>query len=98
MCFRPEIGLSFNPGGVGIEAGCKGTTFNPHFAEKPTHRLFDSYPKQRIARIAVDPTQHAQKLGVVIQHFFKMRDEPFVVGGVTCKAATHMIVDAACEH
>ena len=36
--------------------------------------------------------------GVVVEHLFKVRDQPAFIGRVPCEAAAEMIVDAAVGH
>jgi len=39
-----------------------------------------------------------EELGVVVEHFFEMRDEPLGVDGVAGEAAADVVADAACGH
>ncbi len=42
--------------------------------------------------------QRIYQQGVIIQHFFEMRGQPFLIGGITRKTAAQLIVNAAIDH
>ncbi len=66
-----------------------------HFAFKPGNGLLDSGPEQRLAGAAPGAGEERNELGVVVKHFFEMRDEPARVGGVAGEAAADVVADAA---
>ena len=43
-------------------------------------------------------SKHAQKLTVVVEHFFEVRDMPALVHAVPGKASSDMVVDASARH
>ena len=38
------------------------------------------------------------KLGIIVEHFFKMGDMPFIIGGISGKTTTDHIVHTTASH
>src|SRR5262249_9996890 len=51
--------------------------------------------KEVLSASLVGKGKQFQKLGVVVEHFLKMRDQPFLVDGVSRETSSQVVVDAA---
>ena len=69
-----------------------------HHPVKPGHDLL-----RRLAEVFTDETLEAvhivaQEFGVVVEHFFEMRNNPALVHAISVKAAGKLIVNATASH
>ena len=92
---RPDIEAALFALRVGVVGGVIAaavfTRRRLHFAYHPVGRLFGHAPVQRVAGhrpgVGIQPEQGA----VVIEHFFKMRNGPSLVGAVAGEAAAQLV-------
>ena len=73
-----EAALQFGQGECRTES--EGIVVDPHLAQQPGDGFFDSYPEQVVAGRGISPIAQADELGVVVEHFFEMRHQPFGIG------------------
>ena len=94
----PNIELAFDSLAVGIETGAERAFDGGHFAPEPRNRFARPRAEKRAAKFVVAKPQKLEDLGIVIEHFFKMRHEPSFVGRIARITAAEVIVDAAFGH
>src|SRR5439155_14299496 len=80
---------------IRIEARRERTLGEQHLALEPGHGLFDPTAEQGVAGSEKSIGQKLDELRIVVEHLFKVGDEPALVGRIAGKAAAKMIVDAA---
>ena len=94
----PHVVAAFLAGRVGIEAGVERAARRAHLGQQPVGGACRHLRVQRLAggtgRLGID----AQQRGVVVQHFFKVRDSPFSVDAVAVKAAAQLVEQTALGH
>src|SRR5258708_30136695 len=79
---RPDIEFTFLALGIGIERGTECAVRRGHLADQPIEGLLGTLQKQFVAVASVGKREQFQNLGVVVEHFLKMRDQPFFIDGV----------------
>ena len=98
----PDIKFSLHALAVGILRGGKSRTpvylRRSHVADHPSHRLGGPVTIQCVRSICVGAGEKLQQLRVVVEHFFEMRHQPDIVGGIPRKTAAEMIVNATLRH
>src|SRR6266404_583960 len=79
---RPDIEFTFLALRIGVERGTKSAFRCGHLADQPIESLLGTLQKQLLAAASVGEGEQFQNLGVVVEHFLKMRDQPFFIDGV----------------
>ena len=69
-----------------------------HFPGYIFECLFDNSPEKRFLRHLVGVQVQRHQLGVVVEHLFEMRHQPFVVDRVAGETAPKLVVDASTRH
>src|ERR1700720_2871293 len=83
----PDIKFAFDSLAVGIETGAERSFGIGHIALEPRNRFRCSCAEQRAAKFMMAKRQEFEDLGIVVEHFFKMRYEPAFVGRIARIAA-----------
>src|SRR5258708_10657487 len=78
---RPDIEFTFLALGIGVERGTKCAFRRGHLADQPIEGLLGALQEQLLAAASVGEGEQFQNLGVVVEHFLKMRDQPFFIDG-----------------
>src|SRR5215813_1901685 len=95
---RPNVKPTFLALRIGIERSTKGAFRSGHLADEPIEGFLGTLQKQRFARMPIGEGEQFQDLGIVIEHFFKMRNQPFLIDRVSREASSQMVIDAALAH
>ena len=93
--FAPSVEFAFLAFAVGVETAGETAARRTHLARDPLDRLGHAQAIQFATLVLPDLGQQFDQLGVVVEHFFKMRHEPSIVGRIAREAAAQMVVDAA---
>src|SRR4051794_25307215 len=83
---------------VGVFGGEKNTVFRGHVAAGVIQRIARDLLEQRLPRNLKRLEISDSELGLVIEHFFEMRDVPVGVDGIAMESAAEMIVHSAPGH
>ena len=78
----------------GVEAALRVGHVTQDVAEDITHHL--GMALLSADQVGIEVELH--ELGIVVEHFFEVGDQPLRVGGVTCEAATDVVVNSARCH
>src|SRR5260370_1461095 len=95
---RPDIEFTFLALGIGVERGTKCAFRRGHLADQPIESLLGTLQKQLLAAASVGEGEQFQNFGVVIEHFLKMRDQPFFIDGAARETSAQGVIDAALAH
>ncbi len=94
----PDVVFAFSAFGVGIEGGVEGAVGIAHFPEPKVEGLAGDAGVVGASELDGGEGVCGGELGIVVEHFFEVWDEPEFVGGVACESACDMVVDAAAHH
>src|SRR5207344_600432 len=84
--------------GVGIKRRKKSPLVARHFAVEPSEGFSCALGKQRIFAALPGQRQQLEQLGVVVEHFFEMWDEPTLVHGISRETSAQMVVNSPLAH
>ena len=96
--FGEAVELAFLPFTVGILGGVKAAVGVGHVALEITDNIADHGMVLRIAADQAGIEIKIDQLGIVIEHFLEVRDEPFFIHRVAGEAAAQLVIHAAGRH
>ena len=94
----PDIRGAFLAVGVRVQAGGEGGPDHAQLACREVERGAHYLGVRRVGGDLPGVQVDARELRVVIQHLLEVRHQPQTVGGIACKAASKLVVDAASGH
>ena len=94
----PNEEFTFLALAIGILSRIKTASGLKHLAQQIVRGFLNYRFKKSFAGDRVRVRINGEKLGIVIEHFFKMGHQPFRVHRIAMKAAAEMIIDAALSH
>ena len=95
---RPAMEFTFVAFAVGVFCGIPAAVLVGHVALDVAGDAAGGVHEGGVAASESGVEVEFEELGVVVEHFFEMRDEPLGVDGVTGEAAADVVADAACGH
>ena len=94
----PHIELAFHPFAVGIFGAEESAFGRSHVPVDIVQKIVGKIGKLFFAGDLIGFDQGGGEQGVVIEHFFKMRHQPFVIRTVTGKAAADLVINPSELH
>src|SRR5262249_5603133 len=76
---RPNVKPTLLALRIGIERSTKGALRSGHLPVEPIEGFLGTLQKQRFARTLIGKGEQFQDLSVVVEHFFKMGNQPFLI-------------------
>jgi len=95
---RPNIKLAFLPLAVGVFGGIKCAFRGGHVPQDIGEDLLGCLGKQGIPGDLEGFQIGGGDHGLIVEHFFKMRQKPFAIGGITMKTEADMIPYSSQAH
>ena len=89
------FGIAFLAEGVGVLGGVEAAVFIEHFREEVGEYVFGGLAEEVVLGDLPCLDVGEGELGLVVEHFFVMRDVPVAIDGIAVEAAAEVIVDAA---
>ena len=93
--FGPDVELALDTFAVGVEAGRECAALGAHFAPDPGDDIGGGSAEDIFSGLRESEGEEVEQLGIVVEHFLEMRDQPSLVNRIAGKAATQMVMDAA---
>ena len=95
---RPHIELAFFALTIGVFGRVEGSFRGGHVPQHVAEDIFCCFCKQRLFGNLIGLQVSGSDYGLIVEHFFKMRQKPFGIGGIAVKTKADMIPDAAQAH
>ncbi len=86
FCFCPDEKLAFLAFAVGVLRAVKPALGRSHFAKHVFQYFASDIRKAFFARGLIGFQIRGNQQGVVVKHFFKVRNQPTGIGGIAMKA------------
>ena len=95
---RPDKKPAFHPFAVRVLCRVESPLRRGHLPPDIVHRSCGNSLKGLIPRRLIALQIEHNQLGVVIEHLFKVRDEPVVIHRVAVKSPAQMVIDPPLRH
>ena len=94
----PDVELTLDALGVGVERRVEATLLAAHLAQRPGERVEADVQQTALAERLEAVQICASEQRVVVEHLLEMRHRPRVIDAVAGEAAADLVVDAAARH
>src|SRR6185503_14565238 len=98
LFFSPDIELPLLSFRVGVLCGIEPPVGMSHFPEDKVQGLADNVQVFFFLGYLVEFAVKLYQQRIVVEHLFKMWDEPLLISRVSCKASAELVMNAARCH
>ncbi len=95
---RPDVELTFHPFAIGIFGRIEPSVSTGHAVEDVIHCFAGDPAEGRVTGGLQGFEIGRAQQRIIVEHFFEMWDEPFLVGRIAREAAAEVVVDTSPRH
>ena len=98
FCLGPYVVFSFFAFTVGVKGTIKSSRWIEPIFRRKRNGLFDHIKVLLVSSPAKSLSIEGYQLAIVIQHLFKVGNQPVGIGGVSCETTFNLIINTSHHH